>query len=63
MPEPQDGTEMLLVNLARCRAREAELLAVKAFQDADGLPTRPDLVRALNRLSSFLYLIMVELKE
>ena len=63
MPEPQDGTEMLLVNLARCRAREAELLAVKAFQDADGLPTRPDLIRALNRLSSFLYLIMVELKE
>ena len=63
MPEPQDGTEMLLVNLARCRAREAELLAVKAFQGADGLPTRPDLVRALNRLSSFLYLIMIELKE
>lgn len=63
MPEPQDGTEMLLVNLARCRAREAELLAVKAFQDADGLPTRPDLIRALNRLSSFLYLIMIELKE
>ena len=63
MPEPQDGTEMLLVNLARCRAREAELLAVKAFQDAEGLPPRPDLIRALNRLSSFLYLIMVELKE
>ena len=63
MPEPQDGTEMLLVNLARCRAREAELLAVKAFRDGEGLPTRPDLIRALNRLSSFLYLIMIELKE
>ena len=54
---------MLLVTLARCRAREAELLAAKAFRDGEGLPTRPDLIRALNRLSSFLYLIMVELKE
>ena len=63
MPSPDDGKVLLLVNMARCKAREAELLAVKAFRDAEGLPTRPDLVRALNRLSSFLYLIMIELKE
>ena len=62
MPEPTDGKTMLLVNLARCKAREAELMAVKAFQDAEGLPTREDLLQALNRLSSFLYLIMIELK-
>ena len=62
MPAPEDGTAMLLVNLARCRAREAELLAVRAFRDADGLPTRTDLLQALNRLSSFLYLIMIQLK-
>ena len=63
MPSPQDGRGLLLVNAARCKAREAELLAVKAFQNRDGLPTRIDLLQALNRLSSFLYLIMIQLKE
>ena len=63
MPSPEDGKVLLLVNSARCKAREAELLAVKAFQDAEGLPARLDLLRALNRLSSFLYLIMIQLKK
>lgn len=63
MPAPDDGKALLLVNFARCKAREAELLAVKAFRDAEGLPTRTDLLQALNRLSSFLYLIMLQLKE
>ena len=62
MPEPEDSKGLLLVNFARCKAREAELLAVRAFQDAEGLPTRSDLLQALNRLSSFLYLIMIQLK-
>ena len=62
MPEPEDSKALLLVNAARCKAREAELLAVKAFRDAEGLPTRVDLLQALNRLSSFLYLIMIEMK-
>ena len=62
MPQPTDGRVLLLVNDARCRARQAELLAVQAFQDRDGLPTRLDLLKALNRLSSFLYLIMIQLK-
>ena len=62
LPQPTDGKALLLVNFARCKAREAELLAVKAFQDAEGLPTRLDLLQALNRLSSFLYLIMIQLK-
>ena len=61
-PEPEDGKTMLLVNMARCKAREAELLAVRAFQNQEGLPERPDLLQALNRLSSFLYLIMIQLK-
>ena len=62
MPEPEDGKTLLLVNLARCKARETELMAAKAFQDTEGQPTRLDLLQALNRLSSFLYLIMIELK-
>ena len=63
MPTPEDSKGLLLVNIARCKAREAELLAARAFQDAEGQPTRPDLLKALNRLSSFLYLIMIEIKK
>ena len=62
MPSAEDGKTLLLVNAARCKAREAELLAVQAFRDTEGLPTRLDLLQALNRLSSFLYLIMIQLK-
>ena len=63
MPDPTDSKGLLLVNAARCKAREAELMAVKAFEDKDGRPTRADLLQALNRLSSFLYLIMLQLKK
>ena len=62
MPEPTDSKVLLLVNFARCKAREAELAAVRAFENQNGIPTRLDLLHALNRLSSFLYLIMLELK-
>ena len=62
MPDPGDGKQLLLVNVARCKAREAELAAAHAFRDTEGLPTRLDLLQALNRLSSFLYLIMIQLK-
>ena len=58
MPGPEDGELLLQVNRARCAARSAELKAVAAF------PTgREDLLRAFNRLSSFLYLIMIQLKK
>lgn len=62
MPEPEDGKTLLLVNFARCAARQAELAAVEAFSDKEGQPQRIDLLQALNRLSSFLYLIMIQLK-
>ena len=58
MPAPTDSQLLLQVNKARCLARNAELRAVAAF------PTgREDLLRAFNRLSSFLYLIMIQLKS
>lgn len=58
MPDPTDKPLLLQVNRARCFARSAELQAVAAF------PTgREDLLRAVNRLSSFLYLIMIQLKK
>ena len=57
MPSPQDGSLLLQVNRARCAARAAELKAVAAFPDG-----REDLLRAFNRLSSFLYIVMIQLK-
>ena len=62
MPEAADGRQLLQINRARCMARAAELAAVEAFSNRDGEPTRPDLIQALNRMSSFLYLIMIQLK-
>ena len=62
MPGPEDGEAMAWLNLARCAARQAELKAVDAFRDRDGRSTRPDLIRALNRISSMLYILMIERK-
>ena len=57
MPGPGDGILLLHINRARCAARAAELKAVAAFPEG-----REDLLRAFNRLSSFLYLIMIQMK-
>ena len=62
MPAASDGEQILLLNKARCIARQAELAAVAAFTDEKGNPTRPDLLQMLNRLSSMLYLLMIQLK-
>lgn len=62
MPEPSDGAVVLGLNRLRCAAREAELAAVTAFQDREGRPTRPDLLQAMNRMSSMLYLLMIRQK-
>ena len=57
MPAPGDPKLLLLVNRARCAARAAELQAVAAFPEG-----REDLIMGFNRLSSFLYLVMIQLK-
>ena len=62
MPEASDGMAIARINRARCAAREAELSAVDAFCDRDGIPTRPDILRALNRMSSMLYILMIQCK-
>ena len=62
MPSAADGAVIIRLNRARCTAREAELAAVTAFADRDGNPTRPDILRALNRMSSMLYILMVQWK-
>jgi ethanolamine utilization cobalamin adenosyltransferase len=62
MPAPGDSQTVLLLNRVRCLARSAELQAVRAFSDRDGILTRVDILRALNRMSSMLYLLMIEHK-
>ena len=63
MPGVADGEVIARLNRARCLAREAELAAVTAFSDREGNPTRPDILRSLNRMSSMLYLLMIQEKS
>ena len=58
MPEYTDGQAVLQLNACRCAARQAELAAVRAFGDQ-----RPDLLQALNRMSSALYILMIQTKK
>ena len=62
MPQLADGAQILHLNRARCAVRNAERAAVAAFTDREGNLTRTDLVQALNRMSSFLYMLMIESK-
>ena len=63
MPEYKDGAAMLQLSKARCAARDAELKAVAAFTDREGNPTRVDILRAMNRMSSMLYILMIKMKK
>ena len=60
MPQASDGSVIAGLNRARCFAREAELTAVEAFSDRDGNLIREDIPKALNRMSSMLYLLMIQ---
>lgn len=57
MPAYTDGPAILQLNRARCAARAAELAAAHAY------PHRTDLLQAMNRMSSMLYLLMIQLKQ
>ena len=61
-PSAADGAVIARLNRVRCAAREAELAAVAAFRDREGNPTRPDILKAMNRMSSMLYILMVQWK-
>ena len=56
MPAAADGMAVLRLNRLRCVARRAELKAVSA------VPQREDILRALNRMSSFVYILMIQEK-
>ena len=61
MPEAADGTTVAWLNRCRCQIRSAELAACRAFETPEG-NSRPDILRALNRMSSSVYLLMIEEK-
>lgn len=63
MPEYTDGITLLQLNRCRCAARNAELAAARAFENPDGTCRRTDLLQVLNRMSSMLYILMIQLKK
>ena len=62
MPEWTDGEQVLVLNRCRCTAREAELAAARAFTTEDGTCGREDILKAMNRMSSMLYILMIRAK-
>ena len=56
MPSVADGQTVLRLNKLRTQVRETELTANQA------LPKRQDILQALNRMSSFVYILMIEEK-
>ena len=63
MPEYTDGETVLLLNKCRCAARSAELAAARAFIRDDGTAERQDILKALNRMSRMLYILMIREKS
>ena len=62
MPDVRDTREVLRLNRLRCAVREAELAASAAFVTPEGSVTRPDILRAMNRMSSMVYILMIREK-
>lgn len=65
IPDFRMGEEMALLNLLRVDVRETELAACAAFSCGfqNGTVKRPDILKALNRLSSGVYCMMCRLKN
>lgn len=63
MPDYTDGSLIARLNRVRCAVRNAEICAAHAFSDRDGIPVRTDIIRALNRMSSMIYILMIEIKS
>lgn len=62
MTEASMGEMLVTLNSLRSYSREVEIYAFKAFKNADGILTREDIVRYLNRLSSCFYIMMCKYK-
>lgn len=62
MPDYTMPQTMLALNHLRTVVRRTELAAYRAFRTEDGAVTRDDMILALNRLSSYLWILMIQLK-
>lgn len=62
MPQATDGPVIAHLNRCRCAIRHAELAAARAFCTEDGSCRREDILKALNRMSSAVYLLMIQEK-
>ena len=62
MPDYTMPQTMLALNHLRTVVRRTELAAYRAFRTEDGAVTRDDVILALNRLSSYLWILMIQLK-
>ena len=63
MPSREDSETVLQLNRLRAMTRQTEIAALDAFSDRWGNPTRPDILQALNRMSSMLYILMIRRKR
>lgn len=59
VPDAVHGRESAQLNLLRTQVREAEISAARIYIDCDFTVSRPDIMQALNRLSSAVYVLMV----
>jgi len=59
VPDASQGITVARLNLLRALIREAEVIAADVYIDRDYKLTRPDILQALNRLSSAVYLLML----
>ena len=59
MPDEKQGVQVALLNVLRAQIREAELYAAQIYITRDFRVKRPDIMQALNRLSSAVYVLMV----
>lgn len=62
MPSVTDDPAVLYVNRLRTVVRQAELAGYEAFKNYDGSVKRPDIIQAMNRLSSLCWIMMIKLK-
>ncbi len=63
MPEWSDGEAVLWLNRLRSQVRAAERAAVAAFRDGQGRSAREDILRAMNRMSGMVYILMIRAKK
>ena len=63
MPQAQDDKLLLRLNRLRTQVRQCELAAYRAFQKGNEKPDREDLILFWNRLSSLLWILMIQRKK